>query len=150
MELTAGEQSLAEVKIQRSISPLLFVIAMMPLNHIIRKCTGYKLNKSQKKINLLMFISDKKIFAKNEKKLETLIQTVRIYSQDIGMEYFLEKCAMLIKKSVKRHITEGVELPNQVIRTRGEKKTYKWGFLELTPLNNRKFIFIYMHVCVYS
>ena len=26
-------------------------------------------------------------FAKNEKELETLIQTVRIYSQDIGMEF---------------------------------------------------------------
>ena len=39
-ELTAGKKSLAEVKIQRGIfqgdalSPLLFVIEMMPLNHI--------------------------------------------------------------------------------------------------------------------
>ena len=46
VELTARGKSLAEVKIQRSIfqgdalSPLLFVIAMMPLNHILRKCTA--------------------------------------------------------------------------------------------------------------
>ena len=52
VELTVGEQRLAEVKIQRGIfqedalSPLLFVIAMMPLNQILRKCTtGYKLSK---------------------------------------------------------------------------------------------------------
>ena len=44
-ELTAGEKSLAEVKIQRDLfqgvaqSPLLFMIAMMLLNHILRKCT---------------------------------------------------------------------------------------------------------------
>ena len=46
VELTAGGRSLAEAKIQRGIfqgdalSPLQFVIAMMPLNHILRKCTA--------------------------------------------------------------------------------------------------------------
>ena len=60
VELTAGGRSLAETKIQRGIfrdekSPLLFIIAMMPLNHILRKCTaGYKFSGSQEKINHLM------------------------------------------------------------------------------------------------
>ena len=77
VELTAGGRSLAEAKIQRGIfqgdalSPLLFIIAMMPLNHIIRKCTvGYKISKSQEKINQLMYMDDIKLFAKNEKELE--------------------------------------------------------------------------------
>ena len=35
------------------------------------------------------------------KKLETLIHAVRIYSQDIGMEFGIEKCAMLVMKSGK-------------------------------------------------
>ena len=55
-ELTTGGKSLAEVKIQRGIfqrdtlSPLIFLIAMIPFNHIFRKCTGgYKLHKSQEK-----------------------------------------------------------------------------------------------------
>ena len=71
LQLTAGGQSLAEVKIQRGIfqgdaqSSLLFVIAMMPLNHILRKCTaGYKLSKLQEKINHLMYMDDMKLFAK--------------------------------------------------------------------------------------
>ena len=43
------------------------------------------------------------------------------------MEFGLEKCAMLVMKSVERHITERVELPNQtVIRTLREKETYKY------------------------
>ena len=39
---------------------------------------------------------------------------------------------MLVMKSDKRHMTEGVELPNQVIiRTLWEKETYKYlGILE--------------------
>ena len=48
------------------------------------------------------------------------------------MEFGIEKYAMLVTKSDKRHITEGVELPNQVIIiTLGEKETYKYlGILE--------------------
>ena len=89
VELIASGRSLTETKIQRGIfqgdalSSLLFMIAMMPLNHILRKCTaGYKLIRSQEKIIHLMYMDDIKIFAKNEKELETLIQAVRIYCRD--------------------------------------------------------------------
>ena len=69
---------------------------------------------------------------KNEKELETLIHTVRIYSQDIGMEFDIEKCAMHVMKSGKRHMTDGMELLNQdKIRTLGGNETYKYlGILE--------------------
>ena len=79
-----------------------------------------------------MYMDDIKLFAKNEDELETLIHAVRIYSQDIGMEFCIEKCAMLVMKSDKRHLTDGIELPNQDrIRTLAENKTYKYlGILE--------------------
>ena len=70
-------------------------------------------------------MDDIKLFAKNEKELETLIQVVRIYSQEIGMEFSLGKCAMLIMRHRKRHIMEGIELPNQEkTRMLREKETY--------------------------
>ena len=63
-----------------------------------------------------------KLFTKNKKELETLIHTVRIYSQDIGIEFGIEKCTMLIMKSGKWHRTDGMEQPNQnKIRTLGKK-----------------------------
>ena len=74
-----------------------------------------------------MYMDDIKLFAKNEKERETLIHAVRIYSQDIGMEFGIEKCAMLVMKSGKRHRTDGMEQPNQdKIRTLAENETYKY------------------------
>ena len=64
---------------------------------------------------------------KRKKKLGTLIHTVRIYSQDIGMVCSIEKCAMLVMKRGKRQLTDGMELSNQdKIRTLGENETYKY------------------------
>ena len=61
---------------------------MMPLNHILRKSIArYKLSQLQEKINYLIYMDDIKLFAKKEKELETLIHTVRIYNQDIGMKF---------------------------------------------------------------
>ena len=79
-----------------------------------------------------MYIDDTKLFPKNEKELETRIYAVRIYIQEIGMEFGIGKCAMLVMKSGKRHLTEELELPNHVkISILGEKETYKYlGFME--------------------
>ena len=42
------------------------------------------------------------------------------------MEFGIEKCAMLVMKSGKRHMTDGMELPNHDrIRTLEENETYK-------------------------
>ena len=47
-------------------------------------------------------MDDIKLFAKkDEKELKTLIQIIRIYSQDIGMEFGIEKCAIQIMRSGK-------------------------------------------------
>ena len=84
-----------------------------------------------------MYMYDIKLLSKNEKELETQIHIVTIYSQDIGMEFGIEKCAMPVMKSGKRHLPDGMELPNQIkIRTLGEKETYKyWASWRLTRSN---------------
>ena len=48
------------------------------------------------------------------------------------MEFIIEKCAMLVMKSGKRHLTDGMELPNKdKIKTLEENGTFKYlGILE--------------------
>ena len=48
------------------------------------------------------------------------------------MEFGTEKCAMLVMKSGKRHLTDGIELPyHDKIRALEENETYKYlGILE--------------------
>ena len=54
---------------------------------------------------------------------------MRIYIDDIGMEFCIEKCVM---RSGKQQMPEGIKLPNQEkIRTLGEEENYKYlGILE--------------------
>ena len=72
-----------------------------------------------------MYKDDIKLFAENEKELKTLIHAVRIYNQDFGMEFGTEKCAILVMKSDKRHLIDGMVRPNQDKMSKlGEKETY--------------------------
>ena len=84
-----------------------------------------------------MYMDDVKLFAKNENELETQIYAVRIYIQDIGMEFVKEKCALLVMKSDKWHKAEGMELPKKT-RLEGSEKsklTNTWVSWRLTLSN---------------
>ena len=50
-------------------------------------------------INHLLYMDNVKIFTKKE--LETLTHAIRICSQDIRIEFGMEKCAILIEKNEK-------------------------------------------------
>ena len=47
-------------------------------------------------------MDDLKLYSKSERALDSLIQTVRIFSKDIGMQLGIDKCAMLILRNGKR------------------------------------------------
>ena len=47
-------------------------------------------------------MDDSKLVTINDKELKVLIQTIEIYSLDIGMEFGIEKCAISTIKSEER------------------------------------------------
>ena len=53
---------------------------------------------TKEKINHLLFMDDLKLYSQSEKGLNSLLETVHVFSEDIGMEFSIEKCAILRKE----------------------------------------------------
>ena len=139
-QLTACGKDLGEVSIRRgifqgdSLSPLLFVIAMLPHSSVLNEsAAGYQLSKKEGKITHLLFMDDLKLYGRNEKEINSLVHTVRVFSSDIGMDFGIEKCAMMVMKRGKLDKSEGIRLPDgRIIRSIGDDvEGYKYlGMLE--------------------
>ena len=115
--LCSGNSELDEVEIKRgilqgdSLSPLVFVLALIPLSLILRKAKApYEFSESRDKINHLVFMDDLKLHSRSEKGLDSLAQTIRAFSEDIGVEFGIEKCAMLVMEKGKIVKSVGIEL----------------------------------------
>ena len=145
-KLISNGQSLGNVDIKRgifqgdSLSPLLFVITMIPLIVILRKCeAGYSYGNNIE-INHLLFMDDFKLYAKTSSQLDSLIQTVRIFSNNIGVKFGIEKSAVLIVKRGKMTQSEGITLPDDTnIRSLKEGEGYKYlGVMEADVMLHRQ------------
>ena len=89
-KLTAGNQRLGNMKIRcgifqgHSLSPPLFVLMMIPLTLVLRQTkVSYEVKKGGKQISHLLFMDGLKLFAKSEDQIVSLVNTVRIFSEDI-------------------------------------------------------------------
>ena len=84
-------------------------------------------------------MDDLKLYAKSEKELNSLIQTVRMFSDDAGMVFGVEKCAVLVLKRGKMVRTEGIELPDEKRMREVSLDGYKYlGVLQLDSIMNRE------------
>ena len=54
-------------------------------------------------------MNDIKIFAINERELDTLTLIISIYSQAIGTEFGIDRCALLTRKSGKKETTVWIQ-----------------------------------------
>jgi hypothetical protein len=54
-------------------------------------------------------MDDLKLFGKNKEQIDSLVETVHIVSKDIGMEFGIKKCGMLVMKKGKIVECNGIE-----------------------------------------
>ena len=118
-ELSSGGVRLGDVNIRRgifqgdSLSPLLFVLSLITLTLVLRKVkAGYDLGDGNGVINHLLFMDDLKVYGKNQNQGDTLVQTTRVVTTDMRMEFGINKCAMLIMKRGRLTHSEGITLPD--------------------------------------
>ena len=145
-ELTSCGHMLGTVNINRgifqgdSLSPLLFVLCMIPLSLVLRKVkAGYVWGANEVKTNHLLYMDDVKLYGKSYDQIETLVETVHTVSKDIGMEFGIKKCGMLLLKRGKVVSSEGVSLPDGQIMKEIDDTGYKYlGILEYDKLKEKK------------
>ena len=145
-ELTSCVESLRDVQIRRgrfqgdSLSLPLFVLALTPMSRVLRNvCHGYQFTNGEK-INHLLFMDDLKLYGKNEKGLDSLIQTVHVFSSDIGMQFGVDKCATIVIKRGKVITSDGIVLPDEnKIKSMNEGCSYKYlGDLESDQVKQKE------------
>ena len=101
-ELITCKETLGEVDIRRGIfqgdsfSPFLFLVVLIPISIILNEIDLRYVTRQNQKLNHLLFMDDLKQYPKSERELDSLIQTVRIFSGDVGMVFGLGKCAVLV------------------------------------------------------
>ena len=78
-------------------------------------------------------MGDLKLYSKSERALDSIIEAVKIFSQDIRMQFAINKCAMLVMKKGKIVKSDDIQFPNdKVINSLEEGESYKYlGVLEV-------------------
>ena len=110
-----------------SFSPLLFIVSLIPLSAILRQTSmGYKLT-SGHVINHLLYMDDLKLFARTEEEIKSLLNSVSLFSSDIGMSFGIAKCAHVGIRRGKVYNSDGISLPSDdLIKSLSYNETYKY------------------------
>ena len=89
MVMFSGKNKLRKVNIRRgifqgdSLSPLLFVVALIPVTIILRTLKqGYSFGKGKERLNHLLFMDDLKLCGSND-EIGSLMKVVKIMSGDM-------------------------------------------------------------------
>ena len=135
--LNSNGSDLCEVDVNRgifqgdSLPPLIFVICMIPLSLFLRKVkASYEWGRNEFKFNHLVFMDDLKPFGKSDGQID---------SEDVGMEFGLKKCGVVLLKKGKLVKFDGIHLPNQEIMKEVDENGYPYlATLELDEIKEHE------------
>ena len=84
-------------------------------------------------------MDDLKLYAETEEELDSLVQTVRVFIEDIGMKFSIEKCSMLVMKRGKKVKSDEIKLPEDtVMKALRDGEGYKYlGILQTDDLKKK-------------
>ena len=115
---------------------------MVPLSLILRKVEfHYEFGNKKNKDKHLLFMDDLKLFAKSNDQIDSLVNTVYNFTQDIGMEFGIKKCGVLVLKrgKVEKAKSRGLNLPNGKLMKTIDEEGYKYlGTLEYDKVKKKE------------
>jgi len=115
-----------------SLSPFLFCICLIPhTEQLNRLNTGYEEHIMKTKISHLLYMDDLKLIAKSEEEFQKQIQIVKTFSNDIHVDFGLEKCAKITLKEGKLIYSQNLVIDiNREIQEFEQGKMYKYLGIE--------------------
>ncbi|XP_047019155.1 uncharacterized protein LOC124637519 [Helicoverpa zea] len=125
-----------------ALSPLWFCLALNPLSHMLNKSQiGYTIKTPQKHTNLthLMYMDDIKLYSDSTHSLHRLADITQSFSNDIHMEFGIDKCKTFSVSSGK--ITENSYTldSGNIIEPLEPHTTYKYlGFQQARQINQKE------------
>ena len=142
----SGKNKLGEVNIRRdicqgdSLSPLLFVVALIPVTIILRALNqGYSLGKGKERLNHLLFMDDLQLYGSNDNEFDSLVKVVKIACGDVGMLFGFDKYVVLKRERGKQVHCEGIHLGDSVLIEEVYEEEYKYlGNLERDDICQEK------------
>ena len=107
--LCSGNSELGEIETKQSIFQRYSLSPLLSL--ILRKAkAAYEFSESKEKINHLLFMDNLKLYSRSKKRLDPLVQTGRVFSEDLGIMFGIEKCALLVMEKGKIVKSVGIKL----------------------------------------
>ena len=138
------------IKIKRGIyqgdalSALWFCIAINPLSNTLnnKKC-GYKVPNSNQQVSHLIYMDDLKLFSETNADLKKLLRITEEFSNDIKMNFGLDKCRTNSIVKGKWHQNEDFRLLQRsgggVITAMDKNESYKYlGFLQSQGIDEKE------------
>ena len=115
-----------------TLSPLIFCLALAPISHMLKRLgMGYRIAGTT--VSNSLYIDDLKVFAADAKQMENCKTIIQEFSNDIGMSFGLEKCAVIhIKKGKVNNTPDTLEIP-----ILDQEESYKYlGILESNSIQH--------------
>ena len=141
--VTLNGQPLGCVNIQRgifqgdSLSPLLLVLCLFPLSLVLHDLyKGFKVDNIVS--SHLLYLDDLKLYSKSEADMSTLVNTVRIFSEDIPMNFGFDTCAILVINRGRATESDDLVLPGGTLEALPLSFSYNLGVLEASDFRHQE------------
>jgi len=111
-----------------SLTPLLFCISLIPLTEQLNKLNvGYEEHTTKTKASHLLYMDDLKLIGKTEEELQKQMQVLRIFSDDIHIEFGHDNCAKIVLQREKLVLSQNlIHDFNKEIQELEQGKTHKY------------------------
>ena len=124
-----------------SLSPLLFCVTLFPLSSILNNTNkGYQCKYEREKVNHLLYVDDLKLIAQSDEELAEQLVVVKGFSDDVRMEFGLDKCAKATFIKGRLHTKQNIKIDDTVtIRGLDQVEVYKYlGIDEHDGIQHKK------------